>query len=41
MVKENVRDILTIPLHKELDRGMLRSLIRKAGLNVEEFTELL
>ena len=32
---------LTIPLHKELDRGLLRSLIRTAGVSVEEFTRLL
>ncbi|MGH7355853.1 MAG: type II toxin-antitoxin system HicA family toxin [Candidatus Rokuibacteriota bacterium] len=33
--------ILTVPLHDELDRGLLRSLIRKAGLTVEEFSVLL
>jgi len=32
---------LSIPDHDELDPGTLRSLIRKAGLTVEEFTALL
>ncbi|MFN4217949.1 MAG: type II toxin-antitoxin system HicA family toxin [Candidatus Bipolaricaulia bacterium] len=32
---------LSVPHHKELDRGLLRSLIRKAGLTVEEFVQLL
>lgn len=32
---------LSIPNHKELDRGLLRGLIKDAGLTVTEFTELL
>ena len=32
---------LSVPDHDELDPGTLRSLIRKAGLTVEEFTTLL
>jgi predicted RNA binding protein YcfA (HicA-like mRNA interferase family) len=32
---------LSIPDHRELDRGLLRKLIRQSGLTVEEFTELL
>jgi predicted RNA binding protein YcfA (HicA-like mRNA interferase family) len=32
---------LTVPDHKELARGTLRSLIREAGLTVEEFVALL
>ncbi|MBC7252044.1 MAG: type II toxin-antitoxin system HicA family toxin [Anaerolineae bacterium] len=32
---------LSIPDHRELGPGLLRSLIRKAGLTVEEFSELL
>jgi predicted RNA binding protein YcfA (HicA-like mRNA interferase family) len=32
---------LSIPDHKELDRGLLRKLIRHSGLTVEEFIELL
>jgi predicted RNA binding protein YcfA (HicA-like mRNA interferase family) len=31
----------SVPLHKELDRGTLRSLIRQAGLSVDEFVNLL
>jgi len=32
---------LTVPNHKELAKGTLRSLIREAGLSAEEFTALL
>jgi predicted RNA binding protein YcfA (HicA-like mRNA interferase family) len=32
---------LTIPDHKELKLGLLRKLIRDAGLTVEEFQKLL
>ncbi|MGH7963614.1 MAG: type II toxin-antitoxin system HicA family toxin [Candidatus Binatia bacterium] len=32
---------LSIPDHQELDRGLLRSLIRAAGLTVEEFAQML
>lgn len=32
---------VTIPDHKVLDRGTLRSIIRNAGLTVEEFVDLL
>jgi predicted RNA binding protein YcfA (HicA-like mRNA interferase family) len=32
---------LSIPDHKELRRGLLRTLIREAGLTVEEFVGLL
>jgi len=32
---------LTVPRHKELKRGTLRTLIRDAGLTVEEFTRAL
>ncbi len=34
MTKEGYPVILTIPLHKELDSGLLKSLIRKSGLSV-------
>lgn len=33
--------MVTVPLHKELDRGTLRGIIRQAGLTVEDFTALL
>ncbi len=32
---------LSIPLHKELGPGLLRDQIRKAGLSLEEFIELI
>jgi predicted RNA binding protein YcfA (HicA-like mRNA interferase family) len=32
---------LTVPDHKELAKGTLRSLIREAGLSVKEFQQLL
>ena len=32
---------VTIPNHKEVARGTLRSIIRETGLTVDEFTELL
>ncbi len=32
---------LSVPDHKELDRGTLRALIRGAGISVEEFAILL
>jgi predicted RNA binding protein YcfA (HicA-like mRNA interferase family) len=31
---------LTVPDHKQLDRGTLRTIIRQAGFTVEEFIEL-
>lgn len=39
--KPGREEILTVPLHKELKRGMLRALIRDAGLEVDEFVKLL
>jgi predicted RNA binding protein YcfA (HicA-like mRNA interferase family) len=32
---------LTIPDHKEIAKGTLRSILREAGLTLEEFLELL
>lgn len=32
---------LSIPNHKELSKGLLRGLIRDAGLTIEQFAELL
>jgi len=39
---EGCRAILTVPVHrgKPLKQGLLRHLIRTAGLEVEEFVEL-
>jgi Predicted periplasmic or secreted lipoprotein len=41
MVKTGMLVNLSIPDHKELDRGTLRKLIRLSRLSVEEFIELL
>ena len=35
------RQPLSIPRHKRLGRGLMRKLLRDAGLSVEEFTNLL
>ena len=32
---------VVVPDHKELDRGTLRSILRHAGISVEQFIELL
>ena len=31
---------LSVPQHRELDRGLLRALIRAAGMAVDEFVDL-
>jgi predicted RNA binding protein YcfA (HicA-like mRNA interferase family) len=41
LVKAESPVVLTVPLHRELGPGLLRTLIRKAGLTVEEFRTLL
>jgi hypothetical protein len=41
LTKAGVPANLTIPDHHELDRGLLRALIRLAGMTVDEFTSLL
>ncbi|HHT9138155.1 MAG TPA: type II toxin-antitoxin system HicA family toxin [Candidatus Wunengus sp. YC60] len=41
MKKVGVFTTLSIPDHKVLDRGLLRSLIRDAFLSIEEFKKLL
>lgn len=40
LVKAGERANLSVPQHKELSVGTLRSLIRHAGLSVEEFLNL-
>lgn len=32
---------ITVPDHRELDRGTLRSIIRQAGMTVDEFVALI
>jgi predicted RNA binding protein YcfA (HicA-like mRNA interferase family) len=41
MKKEGVAITLSIPEHKVLDRGLLRSLIRDAYISIKKFNELL
>ena len=43
MAKAGHFEILSVPVHsgKDLKRGTLRSLIKKAGISVERFRELL
>jgi len=39
LVKHGARATLSVPDHKEVARETLRSLIRAAGLTVEEFSQ--
>lgn len=41
LVKEGSRVNLSVPQHKELSIGTLRTLIRNSGLTVENFLNLL
>lgn len=41
MVREGENVTLSIPDHKEVAKGTLRSLIRSAGITVDEFVRLL
>jgi len=41
LVKSGISVVLTVPLHRELGPGLLRGLIRKAGLTVDEFRAFL
>jgi predicted RNA binding protein YcfA (HicA-like mRNA interferase family) len=41
MTKQGERSNLSIPQHKELSVGTLRSLIRAAGMSVDDFLNLL
>ncbi|MEI2579253.1 type II toxin-antitoxin system HicA family toxin [Scytonema sp. PRP1] len=41
LVREEPKTTVTVPEHKELDRGTLRAIIRQVGLTVDEFVELL
>lgn len=41
LVKDGVRANLSIPLHRELATGTLRSLIRSSGMTVDDFLALL
>lgn len=41
LVREDPRTTISIPDHKEIDRGTLRAIIRQVGLSVDEFVALL
>ena len=41
MVKDGSMVTLSVPDHKEIAKGTLRSLIRSSGLTVDEFLDLL
>jgi predicted RNA binding protein YcfA (HicA-like mRNA interferase family) len=41
MTKPGVKTNLSIPQHRELGPGLMRSLIHDAGMSVKEFLELL
>jgi len=41
LVKPGVPVNLSVPDHRELDRGLLRGLIRDAGMTVDAFIALL
>jgi predicted RNA binding protein YcfA (HicA-like mRNA interferase family) len=41
MEKEGREEVLSIPQHREVKRGTLRTLLRAAQLKVDEFVELL
>ena len=40
LVKAGITATLSVPDHRQLKPGTLRALIRKAGLTVDEFVEL-
>ncbi len=40
MTRASTITTLSIPQHREFDRGLLRALIRAAGLTVDEFVSL-
>lgn len=41
LIKRGRRANLSVPLHKELDPGTLRGLIRDAGMSMDAFLKLL
>jgi predicted RNA binding protein YcfA (HicA-like mRNA interferase family) len=40
MVKDGYLWTLSIPQHRELGEGLLKKLLKQAGLNIEEFNNL-
>ena len=41
LVREDSRTTVSVPDHKELDRGTLRAIIRQVNLSIDEFVDLL
>jgi predicted RNA binding protein YcfA (HicA-like mRNA interferase family) len=41
LVRDSPKTRLSVPNHKELDKGTLRAIIRRAGITVDEFMDLL
>ena len=41
IVRDNPAAQTTVPLHKELDRGTLKAILRQTGLSIDEFIALL
>ncbi len=41
LTKPGARSVLSVPLHGTLGRGLLRHLIRVAGMTIREFRDLL
>ena len=41
LIKPNTPAVLSVPLHRELAPGTLRSLIRYAGISVQQFRNAL
>jgi predicted RNA binding protein YcfA (HicA-like mRNA interferase family) len=39
LVHSEVRATLSVPQHRELDRGTLRALLRAAGMTVDQFRQ--
>jgi predicted RNA binding protein YcfA (HicA-like mRNA interferase family) len=41
MTKSGSTVVVTVPIHSDIGRGLLRSLLRKAGISVDEFVAYL
>lgn len=38
LVRKDPPSQTTVPIHKELDKGTLRAILRQTGISVEDFT---
>jgi predicted RNA binding protein YcfA (HicA-like mRNA interferase family) len=41
LVRDNPSNQTTVPLHKELDRGTLKAILKQTNIGLEEFTDKL